>query len=96
MNRRGFLGSMLAAASAPAIVRAENLMKIVVPPEKKIIIARGLTRTIQTIDEFGWLTPVPDRDYYNIWVGDFDISSTYLPPIKKLDLSNFRLPNIPR
>lgn len=29
MNRRGFLGSILAAAAAPAIVRADSLMRIV-------------------------------------------------------------------
>ena len=28
MNRRGFLGSILAAAAAPAIVRADSLMRI--------------------------------------------------------------------
>jgi len=37
MNRRGFLGAMLAVASAPAFVRAESLMKIAVPKEKKIL-----------------------------------------------------------
>lgn len=29
MNRRGFLGAMLAACAAPAIVRADSLMRIV-------------------------------------------------------------------
>lgn len=29
MNRRGFLGSILAASAAPAIVRADALMRIV-------------------------------------------------------------------
>lgn len=29
MNRRGFLGSILAAAAAPAIVRADSLMRVV-------------------------------------------------------------------
>lgn len=29
MNRRGFLGSILAACAAPAIVRADSLMRIV-------------------------------------------------------------------
>ena len=29
MNRRGFLGTMLAACAAPAIVRADSLMRIV-------------------------------------------------------------------
>lgn len=39
MNRRGFLQSCLALAAAPAIVRAESLMKIWVPPQE-IILAR--------------------------------------------------------
>lgn len=38
MNRRGFLKAMLAAAAAPAIVRAESLMKIYVPPEPKLFV----------------------------------------------------------
>lgn len=36
MNRRGFLGAILAGAAAPAVVKAESLMKIWVPPEPKI------------------------------------------------------------
>ena len=31
LSRRGFLGAVLAAAAAPAIVKSENLMRIVVP-----------------------------------------------------------------
>ena len=34
MNRRNFLQAMLAAAAAPAICRAENLMKIYVPKQE--------------------------------------------------------------
>lgn len=41
MNRRGFLGAILAAASAPAIVRAESLMPtrsgILVPERPEIL-----------------------------------------------------------
>jgi len=37
MNRRGFLGAILAAGVAPAIVRAESLMKIVVPRQELIL-----------------------------------------------------------
>jgi hypothetical protein len=36
-TRRGFLGAMLAAAAAPAIVRAASLMPIWVPPAPKIL-----------------------------------------------------------
>ena len=33
MNRRGFLGAALGLLAAPAIVRAESLMKVWVPPQ---------------------------------------------------------------
>lgn len=51
MNRRGFLGAMLAAAAAPAIVRASSLMPIYVPPQEILyedtpIIARDITCTL--------------------------------------------------
>lgn len=36
IHRRLFLGGMLAATAAPAIVRAENLMRIVVPAPVEI------------------------------------------------------------
>ena len=36
MNRRGFLGAMLAAGTAPALVRAESLMKLWVPPQELV------------------------------------------------------------
>lgn len=35
MNRRGFLGAMLAACAGPAIVRAESLMPVRVPLPKE-------------------------------------------------------------
>lgn len=37
MDRRGFLGAILAAAAAPAIVRADSLMRIV-PRETTLLI----------------------------------------------------------
>lgn len=37
MNRRGFLQAMLAACAAPAIVRADSLMKIVTPKSDIIL-----------------------------------------------------------
>lgn len=47
MNRRGFLGAMLAAATAPAFVRAESLMKIAVP-KKEIILPPSFARRVAT------------------------------------------------
>jgi len=54
---------MLAAAVAPAVVKAESLMKIVQP---KIVAPRGVTRSIfvvdelpfYSIDEYTWCEPV--------------------------------------
>lgn len=37
MNRRGFLGAILAAGVAPAIVRSSSLMKLVVPSQEIIV-----------------------------------------------------------
>ena len=37
MNRRGFLAGMLALGVAPAIVRAESLMRIVVPSIEDVV-----------------------------------------------------------
>lgn len=48
-TRRGFLAGILAMGAAPAIVRAENLMKLWTPP--KIILDRGMTRAIFHVDE---------------------------------------------
>ncbi len=43
MDRRGFLGAMLAACAAPAIVRAGSLMRInpaIVPDDRVVIITQ--------------------------------------------------------
>lgn len=45
MNRRGFLGALAGVIAAPAIVKAENLMRIVVPK-----------REIIMLDEFAFMT----------------------------------------
>jgi hypothetical protein len=42
MKRRDFLKAILATGMAPAIVKAENIMRIYVPPEKKIIMPSAL------------------------------------------------------
>lgn len=55
LSRRGFLGAILAAGAAPAIVKAESLMKVFVPPVKVLIANRsvsdvpiGLGKTLYT------------------------------------------------
>lgn len=39
MNRRGFLGAILAAAVAPAIVRADSLMRII--PREQLVLHKA-------------------------------------------------------
>lgn len=45
MNRRGFLSSCLALAAAPAIVRADNLMRIV-PRSAPVIATFGVDLSV--------------------------------------------------
>ena len=59
MDRRGFLKSMLAAAAAPAIVKAENLMKLYVPPQE-IVVPEPVG---MTFDGCGDYMPVPDSAF---------------------------------
>lgn len=74
MKRRGFLQAMLAAAAAPAIVKAETLMKIMVPKQELILpkqFGRGMTSVIAHIDEFPYLGMDFDGDV---------ISATHFAP----------------
>lgn len=48
MNRRGFLGAMLAACAAPAIVRAGSLMRI----NQKIIIPESPAMLYDWVEHF--------------------------------------------
>lgn len=50
MNRRSFLGSILAAAVAPAIVRADSLMRIV--PRETVLITWGDYLTAREVSRF--------------------------------------------
>lgn len=54
MNRRGFLGAMLAACAAPAIVRAGSLMRInpaIVPDDRVVIITQYGTDIGHMVEE---------------------------------------------
>lgn len=50
MNRRSFIGSILALASAPAIVRADSLMRIV--PLDRLVVFGESTVHIDGLEEF--------------------------------------------
>lgn len=67
MNRRNFLQAMLAAAAAPAICRAENLMKIYVPPQK--IYSGTPADFLGFMDEF---REVPEP-LYDLGLNDFTV-----------------------
>lgn len=53
MQRRLFISSILAAAAAPAIVRAESMMKIVVPKARPIFLGMDFGSGDFTIE--GWI-----------------------------------------
>lgn len=56
MNRRGFIGSILALSAAPAIVRAESLMKIgrIFAPQAKVWTMADLSDEQLAQLEGGW------------------------------------------
>lgn len=70
MNRRGFLGAILAAAVAPAIVRADALMRIVprattiIPAAEELVVMPGLYRGM--IGEYSGITIHQARDMVDI------------------------------
>lgn len=71
MNRRNFLGAMLAACTAPAIVRAGSLMRIAAPeiivPDMTVILQQYSTLYAQTAREIG-VDPLGARGYVGaIW-----------------------------
>jgi len=65
ISRRGFLKGMLALGAAPAICKAENLMKIFVPPQE-ILIPTGFSDVKAT-----WLSLL-GADYDGDYNGDHD------------------------
>ncbi len=74
LTRRQFLQGMIAAGAAPAIVKAENLMKLYVPPEKKIITSSSFTDGLRMVitDSLGqqYSFPVEQRGngFYHVTV----------------------------
>lgn len=74
ISRRGFLKGMLGLAAAPAICKAENLMKIFVPNQELIIpdqkLGRGITESIVHIDELGFFGGDYDGDALNFNIID--------------------------
>ncbi len=70
MNRRNFLQSMFAAAMAPAICKAENLMKIYVP-NRDIQIINSFGANSMKFDGCGDYIPFSDIDLS----GDFTLES---------------------
>lgn len=63
MNRRGFLGGILAAACAPAIVRADSLMRII-PRETRLLSLDEITRdALRLMHEKASFINTIDRQY---------------------------------
>jgi hypothetical protein len=77
MNRRGFLSAILATATAPAIVRAESLMKIAVPEKKILVPNQDLIWPIA-----GWNYEPGQIDYQDWYMGPFGMrfDRAVIPP----------------
>lgn len=69
MNRRGFLGSILALGAAPAIVRADSLMRIV-PVDTDVL----------QFKQYEWTT-----DYLDISIDNVLTDAPYRQVIKPVD-----------
>lgn len=79
LSRRRLLATLAAASAAPAIVKAENLMKIWVPPESRFILkSRSIGWTefyvggIQTRSGSFYRLGDPDPDYEKAFPGARD------------------------
>ena len=55
VGRRRFLAGLAGLFAAPAIVRAESLMKLWVPSQELTLAGRGMTTSIIQVDESGFL-----------------------------------------
>jgi hypothetical protein len=54
MNRRGFLGVLAGVIAAPAIVKAENLMRIIVPKREIIMLDEFTFSIFPKVNEDGY------------------------------------------
>lgn len=90
ISRRGFLKGMLGLAAAPAICKAENLMKIIVPSQELIIpdqkLGRGMTEPIVHVDEFAFYKGGDyDGDSLSFYeINDAERSSQYILSLKHM------------
>lgn len=89
MNRRSFLGAMLAAAAAPAIVKADNLMKIVVPSKELFVPSQEIAAPAYSL-VIGPANCICVGDFIRITIGNltqqFVVTSTACHPSGKTTL----------
>jgi hypothetical protein len=86
MNRRSFIGSILLAAAAPAIVRADSLMRIV-PLDTKIVGVASVDLNgvwCYTKDDVTWHPLEPFNSSLNVPSGAIAIRSPYITFDKSL------------
>lgn len=57
VSRRGFLTGMLALGAAPAIVRAESLMRIWVPPQRNVLTLDMMRAARDRLMQDRWTEP---------------------------------------
>lgn len=96
MNRRGFMGSILALGAAPAIVRADSLMRIIAPETLVEEVPFELDFTAQeltlSMDEFSRLYIIPTMRVLVSGI-ESDILRGLGHSKNKGDLLTIRMPN---
>jgi len=80
MNRRGFLGSILALGAAPAIVRADSLMRVV-PRDLALI----------EVPDVILMAPHVEKMFHILWVETPCSSNIWLPHRSKDEARNATL-----
>lgn len=91
-TRRGFLGALLAAAAAPAIVRADSLMKIVAPRQGLILWGDGIhddAAALQALID-GKPVDVRHRGFHRSESGRVLVADAQILVSKPIDLRNAR------
>lgn len=67
MNRRGFLGAIIAAGAAPAIVRADSLMRIVPRDAGVLTLGEAYTLLLGPDGSGEWLEDVAGKWWATRW-----------------------------
>lgn len=85
LQRRGFLGAILMAGAAPAIVKASSLMKIIAP-SREIILLSSFNRGVET-ELGGWNSKLLARQTNQHVLSSKHLVGCYAPNFVKPEIA---------